>query len=520
MGTDVPSLGRRAISNAGWAGTCRVLTGIVSLITVPVFINRLGATSYGVYVLIQSLLGVTGLFNLGFGEAAIKFVAEADGRGDTPKMMRYFRNTLAVSLVVTAVVFALLLLFAGILSGSLLRAQGQEKEVAVIALTWFGVAWMGRNINGALSTLLAAKQRYDRVVMIREGAIVLDRVLSLTVLTFGGGLVAVFQSQIVSQLISGVLFVASTRQIVPGASLIPRFDAECLAQSFRFGVWQALASVFYEMSNSVDRWMIGALVSTRAVGYYGAIQVVTNGLWGILSGLASVLIPTFSYLQGRGEEGRSTSAFMTATWLLGLVGTLLTVPLVWYGRPFLRLWIGAAAAQDAYVALVLSLVAQTLLNAAAAQVCFLIGTGRTAWMARIALANIVLTTAINGIALPVWGMDGMGASRIGVALCAAFNLLLMRSHALESPPRRIYFGAIFGPSAIGLVCSGIGLAVSRQNLWFDINTWGWLALAATLTALGVAGLNLFVGHLMGDQASRLRQLRRTLGWPVPGPAPS
>src|SRR2546425_4106935 len=246
VGTDVSSLGRRAISNAGWAGTCRVLTGIVSLITVPVFINRLGATSYGVYVLIQSLLGVTGLFNLGFGEAAIKFVAEADGSGDTTKMMRYFRNTLAVSLVVTAVVFGLLIMVAGVLADRLLRAEGREKEVAVAALTWFGVAWMSRNINGALSTLLAARQRYDRVVMIREGAVVLDRVLSLAVLTFGGGLVAVFQSQIVSQVIAGVLFVVATRQIVPGASLIPRFDAECLAKSFRFGVWTALSSVFYE----------------------------------------------------------------------------------------------------------------------------------------------------------------------------------------------------------------------------------------------------------------------------------
>src|SRR5436309_7491487 len=120
-------LARRTISNAGWAGACRVLVGVVSLITVPVFIHRLGATSYGVYVLIQSLLGVTGLFNLGFGEAAIKFVAEEDGRGDTTKMMRYFRNILAVSLVVTGVVFGLLILVAGPLADILLRADPQQR---------------------------------------------------------------------------------------------------------------------------------------------------------------------------------------------------------------------------------------------------------------------------------------------------------------------------------------------------------------------------------------------------------
>ena len=520
MGTDASSLGRRAISNAGWAGTCRVLTGLVSLITVPVFIHRLGATSYGIYVLIQSLLGVTGIFNLGFGEAAIKFVSEADGRGDTTKMMNYFRNTLAVSLVVTGAGFGLLIMVAGVLAGTLLRAEGQQKEIAVAALIWFGVAWMGRNINGALSTLLAAKQRYDRVVLIREGGVVLERVLSLAVVMCGGGLVAVFQSQIVPQLIAGSLFAVSTRRVIPDASLIPRFDRECLAKSFRFGVWQALSSVFFELSNSVDRWMIAALVSTRAVGYYGAIQVVTNGLWGILTGLASVLIPTFSYLQGRREQGRSTSAFLTASWFLSLIGALLTVPLVWYGRPFLQLWIGAAAAQEAHVALMLSLVAQTLLNASAAQTCFLIGTGRTAWNARIALANVVLTAAINGVALRFWGMDAMGASRIGVALCAAFNLFLMRSHALSSPPRRAYFGAVFGPSAIGLFCAGIGIAASSEGLWSAIDSWRSLAMAATLTSLGLAALNLIMALLMGDYAGRLRHLRQTLGWAVPGPVPS
>src|SRR2546428_10163417 len=123
------SLARRTISNAGWAGACRVLVGFVSLITVPVFIHRLGATSYGIYVLIQSLLGVTGLFNLGFGEAAIKFVSEAEGRGDTSMMMRYFRNTLAVSLVVTAVVFGLLILLAGVLASALLPVEGRRTGV-------------------------------------------------------------------------------------------------------------------------------------------------------------------------------------------------------------------------------------------------------------------------------------------------------------------------------------------------------------------------------------------------------
>jgi len=487
---------------------------------VPVFIGRLGAASYGIYVLIQSLLGVTGLFNLGFGEAAIKYTAEADGRGDTASMARYFRNVLAVSLVVTAAVFGLVVLCAGILADTLLRASPDQREVAVASLFWFGLAWVGRNINGALATLPAARQRYDQIVLIREGAVVLERVLALAVLGFGGGLVDVFQVQIVPQIVAGILFAAAARRALPGVSLVPRFDAACLARSFRFGVWQSLSNVFYELSNSVDRWMVGVLISTRAVGYYGAILVITNGIWGILTGLASVLVPTFSYLQGRREEGRASSAFMTASWSLGLIGTLVCVPLVWYGRPFLRLWLGVAAAQEARVALLMSLVAQTLLGAAAAQACFLVGTGRTAWNARIALANILLTVAINAVVLPIWGLDGMGASRIGVALCAAFNLVLMRSHALDSPPRSVYLGALFGPPIIGLLCGGLGVALSARGIWGTINSWLWLGGAAALTSLGIAGLNLILGGLIKGQSGRLRYLRRTLGWPPPGPVPS
>ncbi len=230
----MPSLARRTVSNAGWAGTCRVLTGVVSLATVPVFIGRLGAASYGIYVLIQSLLGVTGLFNLGFGEAAIKYTAEADGRGDTASMARYFRNVLAVSLVVTAAVFGLVVLCAGILADTLLRASPDQREVAVASLFWFGLAWVGRNINGALATLPAARQRYDQIVLIREGAVVLERVLALAVLGFGGGLVDVFQVQIVPQIVAGILFAAAARRALPGVSLVPRFDAACLARSFRF----------------------------------------------------------------------------------------------------------------------------------------------------------------------------------------------------------------------------------------------------------------------------------------------
>ena len=520
MGRDVSSLAHRTVSNAGWAGACRVLTGIVSLVTVPVFIERLGATSYGLYVLIQSLLGVTGLFNLGFGEAAIKYVAEADGRSDTSAMIRYFRNALAVSLAVTAGVFALLIFVADVLADKLLRAGPGQRQIAVASLTWFGIAWMGRNINGALATLPAARQRYDRVVLIREGAVVLERLLALAVLGLGGGLVAVFQSQIVPQVVAGALFALAARSVLPGVSLIPRFDSECLSQSLRFGVWQSLSNVFYELSNSVDRWMVGALVSTRAVGYYGAVQVVTNGVWGILTGLASVLIPTFSYLQGRRDDKRVTAAFLTSSWSLGLIGTVLCVPLIWYSRPFLTLWIGPAGAQEAHAALVLSLLAQTLLGAAAAQACFLVGTGRTAWNARIALGNIILTTAINAVALPMWGSNAMGASRIGIALYAAFNLALMRSRALASPEPSAYFGSLFGPPAIGLLCGGIGLALANLPVWVEINSWPRLAAAAMATSLGIACLNLILGSVNGGRTARLQHLRQALGSLLRGPVPS
>src|SRR5438093_5375047 len=193
-------LARRTISNAGWAGGCRVLVGLVSLITVPVFIHRLGATSYGIYVLIQSLLGVTGLFNLGFGEAAIKYVAEADGRRDTAAMMSYFRNVMAVSILVTVAVFGLIALTASFVAHALLRVAAAQRGMAIASLIWFGVAWAGRNINNALATLPAARQRYDSIVRIREGAVVFERLLALAVLAFGGGLVAMFQSQIVPQI--------------------------------------------------------------------------------------------------------------------------------------------------------------------------------------------------------------------------------------------------------------------------------------------------------------------------------
>ena len=54
----------------------KVLIILIGIISIPILINKLGLERFGILTLIWSVIGYFGIFDLGFGRATTKFVAE------------------------------------------------------------------------------------------------------------------------------------------------------------------------------------------------------------------------------------------------------------------------------------------------------------------------------------------------------------------------------------------------------------------------------------------------------------
>jgi O-antigen/teichoic acid export membrane protein len=71
--------GRR---NVVWSALDYGAVPLGMLIATPIFIHYLGLEQYGVLVLVTALVGFSALFNLGFGDTALKYVSHYSNLGD------------------------------------------------------------------------------------------------------------------------------------------------------------------------------------------------------------------------------------------------------------------------------------------------------------------------------------------------------------------------------------------------------------------------------------------------------
>src|SRR3990172_9923452 len=75
--------GRQSLLGAGVLSLAYSVWGfLLALMTIPVLINGLGLTSYGIYTLAFSVAGFGAFMDFGFGWTISKFVAEAEAQRD------------------------------------------------------------------------------------------------------------------------------------------------------------------------------------------------------------------------------------------------------------------------------------------------------------------------------------------------------------------------------------------------------------------------------------------------------
>lgn len=73
-----------------------VVNVVVLSIAYPVYLHFLGYETYGVWLILATVLTFAQLGNLGIGSAIMKLVAEEYGRGDIEGIQRYVTTALAL----------------------------------------------------------------------------------------------------------------------------------------------------------------------------------------------------------------------------------------------------------------------------------------------------------------------------------------------------------------------------------------------------------------------------------------
>jgi O-antigen/teichoic acid export membrane protein len=184
----------------------------------------------------------------------------------------------------------------------------------------------------------------------------------------------------------------------------------------RFGGWMTVTNVVSPLMVTLDRFLIGALVSMTAVAYYATPYEVVTKLWLIPGALVGVMFPAFSasFAQDRSRTAVLYSRCVKYIFLAVFPVVLLIVVLAQFG---LTLWVGADFAQHSFR--VLQWLAVGVLFNSLAQVPFALvqGIGRPDMTAKLHMAELPFYLLALWWLISSYGVEGAAiawTARVGV----------------------------------------------------------------------------------------------------------
>ena len=396
---------KNAVANVARGGAA----AIVALLLPPFLTRSMSREAFGAWSLVLQLAAYVGYFDFGIQTALARFVAHSTERGDLD-----YRNRI-VSTAFTLLTISGGVAFLGIVALAIFMAQlfhqihGDLMRDVRLALLLVGGSLALCLPASTFAAMFVGLQRNEVPAAIISMPRLVGAVLIVVVVRLGGGLPSMAVVMAGANVCAFLLQYLAYRRWIPAVRI-----------SFAHVSW-GIVRELVDYCFSLTVWGIGLLLVTGLdltivgvyrfgeVGYYAvAATLVTffNGLFGALFGAMG---SPAAVLHAR-EDDIGLGRMVSRTTRVGMLLLLATgLPLVFFARQILGLWVGPGYAQHAAPLLQLLVVANILRTCISPYIIAMISTGEQ----RRIIVVPLLEGAVNLVGSLIAGYY-LGA--VGVAL--------------------------------------------------------------------------------------------------------
>jgi O-antigen/teichoic acid export membrane protein len=424
---------------------------IVAVFSIPILIHGLGKDRFGVLALAWALIGYASLFDIGLGRALTQVVAKKLGAGEEREVPRVVWTSLLLMLGLGVVGAAVIAAVSPWLVHRVLKIPGALQRETLLAFYLLAVSVPAVITTAGVRGLLEAHQRFDLVTYLRIPIGVFAFVGPLLVLPFSQSLVPVVGILVVGRFAGCAAYFLQCLRVAPELRRRVAWHGPSAGPLLRFGGWTTVSNVVGPMMLYMDRFVIGAMVSTAAVAYYATpFEVVTKLL--IVSGaISGVMFPAFS-LAGTMDRHRSSMLYRRAMGYMYAGLLPVTALLLMGAKSGLSLWLGVDFATHSYRVAQLLLVGTFALAVESLPFVLIQGLGRPDIPAKLNLLEIpVYATGLYWL-VRGYGITGAAAAW-GLRATVDALLLIYFARCLRVGPDRQLVNV--GARAVGLGPRGV-----------------------------------------------------------------
>lgn len=480
------SVSRNALYNILGAALPSVLT----LVTVPLYLEIIGVEKYGFLTLCFVILGYSGFLEWGLGSAIAQKVAAA-GREDARAASDIFWNGLWLSLVLGALGALMTFTGASLYFSSLSDTNSEFAHELRAALPLLSAIAPVLMLGGLLSGTLQGREKFLALNLVGSVAYSLVTLLPLlAALLWSDSLAALVLGALLARLIPYPFGLWIAARVLPLQRPHPP-SWLIMKGLLGFGGWVALTQVANGILSTIDRLAIGGKMGAAAVPAYAIPFGVISRVVLVPHSLAGALFPRFAYADER-ERDRLVATGIQA---IMVIVTPVTIGIIAVAEPFFRLWIGPElAAVSAPIAYILS----------ASFWVYCIGhipfsmiqaTGRPGVVSKLLLAELIPYSIALFVGLALFGLPGAAAA-FALRLSAECAALLYLARTPLSSLRPLAVPAVLTAAAV----------LARA---FSSGMFGHVAVGCLLAAASLWSLR--------NLPDVLRPYLRPIAWMLPKP---
>ncbi len=446
----------------------------------PFVLHRLGDSAFGIWVLVFSITGQFGLFDLGIRSSIVRYVSKFSATNDKTELARLINSSLFGYTCVGALTM-LITLTGYFYVDRLFNIPAEFQSTARRMLLMAGTSVALGFPLGIAGGFLEGLQKFY-VLSWTEIVSTLVRVaLIVTALEHGRGLLTIAFVTVSLPLLSSMVRGWIALRIQPVPFGLQYVDRAMLRQIANYSGTTFLVVIASRLKFKTDEIVIGAFLSAAAITYFNIGARIADYADAVVIGFAQIFVPMASHSDATGNVQRLRKIFIAGNRFCAFTIFPISAILIILGKSVIEVWVGSRYIATSYPVLVIMIIPYTLMLAQAASGKILFGMGKHGVWAKVTLIEGVVNLVLSVLLVRPFGIVG---DALGTAIPLTCSMIFfMPQHLCAKLGFRVtsFLGQAYLLPLI--VCSPMVAVLLLMRRWFVPHNYVQLALQLLAAAL-------------------------------------
>jgi O-antigen/teichoic acid export membrane protein len=471
---------RNTLSNV--AG--KVVTLGVWFFLTPFLLNQLGASDYGLWILISSLVAYGSLLDFGIANAITKYVAQYHTEGRIEQAHSVVATALWLYLGLGLIAIVLGALLAPVVP-ALLNLPPRQAATAS-GLMFLSALGLGVSLPSATTiAVLRGLQRFDLANVVGLIGMTLFTISTVGALLLGYGLLGMVAVNIPVTLITQIPAVWLIRRTAPSLGFGLRGASRKLLKTVTsYSSVLFVINVAGQLQTRTDEIVIGAALPLASVTPYSIARRLSELPQLLTEQFMKVLMPLASQLHAENDRLRLRALYLTSTRLTLAVFMPLALGVSILAQPFITVWVGAIYARYDYLVWILT-AASFMVTSQWPAGAILLGMGRHRILAFVTLGSAFVNLGLSLALVHPLGLIGVALGTLIPATIENLFIVLPYVMRVNGTNLRTVLREIGGPALLPAIPMAAVLYLLREI----VQPTSFVA----IFAIGGAGLVVYLG---------------------------